>query len=327
MQGSTKSSSNSISSEPAFISFAETSRVNDGNVPRQQVSAPEIAAILYTSGEQDVTTRSVMTYPIDSPHSQPRFLPLWSPAYERLQYPLLFMHGEAGWSPGNALENPSKKSRTMNIAGNTHVTSPFYCRQRILAERVFQRNRRIAQERITDNLSRMEENQLTFMKAAPFQQRLATARSISQSSGTDKPGQLLPVTLHGPPTKRKHDTEDALAVVNRKGKPHLMITMTCKPFRPESVQNLLYGQQASDRPDLCCRVFKIKLGVLMSHLESGKVFGPYDFHMYVIEYQKRGLPHAHVIVKYKNAGPDILNQMDSWVWAQLLDESIAGGRL
>ena len=81
----------------------------------------------------------------------------------------------------------------MNIAGNTDVTLPFYCRQRVLAERVFQRNSRIAQEWITDNLSRMEENQLTFMETAPFQQRLATARSISQSS--DKPGQLLPDTF------------------------------------------------------------------------------------------------------------------------------------
>eukprot|EP00904_Undaria_pinnatifida_P008881 jgi/Undpi1/5122/HiC_scaffold_19.g08474.m1 len=41
--------SNAISSEPAFISFAETSRVNDGNVLGQEICAPEIAAILYTS--------------------------------------------------------------------------------------------------------------------------------------------------------------------------------------------------------------------------------------------------------------------------------------
>ena len=59
------------------------------------------------------------------------------------------------------------------------------------------------------------------MEAAPFQQRFATARSITQSSGAENPGQLLPVSFHGSPAKRKHDTGDALAVVNRKGKPHL----------------------------------------------------------------------------------------------------------
>ena len=319
--------SDAVSSEPAFIAFAEASRVNDGNVLGQEVSGPEIAAIVYTSGVQDVNKRSVVTYPKDSPDSLPLFLPLWSPAYESLQYPLLFMHGEAGWSPGNAHENPPKKSRTMNISGDAHVTLPFYCTQRIISERVFQRNSRIAQEWVTDSLYRSEENKLTFLQFEYFQQRLATARSISQSSDAEKPGQLLPVSFHGSPAKRKDDTEDALAVVNRKGKPHFMITMTCNPLWPEIVQNLLQGQQAADRPDLCCRVFKIKLAVLMSHLKSGKVFGPYDFHMSVIEYQKRGFPHAHVIVKFKNAGPDLLNQMDSWVWAQLPDASIAGGKL
>ena len=215
----------------------------------------------------------------------------------------------------------------MDVAGDSHVTLPFYCRQRILCERVFQRNSRIAQEWITDSLSRSEKNQLTFIESEPSQKRLATARSISRTSSTEKHGQLLPVSFHSYPAKRKHDTEDALAVVNKKGKPHLMITMTCNPLWPEIVQNLLPGQQASDRPDLCCRVFKIKLAVLMSHLKSGNVLGPYDYRMSVIEYQKRGLSPAHVIVKFKNAGPDVLNQMDSWVSAQLPDASIAGGKL
>lgn len=140
--------SNAVSSEPAFIAFAESSRVNDGNVLGQEVSAPENAAILYTSGQQDATTRTVITYPKDRPDSKPRFLPLWSPAYESLQYPLLFMHGAAGWSPDHAYEDPPKKSRTMNVACDEHVTLPFYCRQRNLCERVFQRNRRIYSARV-----------------------------------------------------------------------------------------------------------------------------------------------------------------------------------
>lgn len=164
---------NAISCEPTFISFAEANRVNNGDVHRQEVYAPEIAAILYTSGEQDVTKRTVLTYPKNSPDSQPRFPPLRSPAYESLQCPLLCMHGEARWSPGHRFEDPpiDGMSRTISIAGNAHVTLPFYCRQRIISERVFQRNSRIAQERITDSLSRIEVNKLSFMGSQPFQQR------------------------------------------------------------------------------------------------------------------------------------------------------------
>ena len=32
-------------------------------------------------------------------------------------------------------------------------------------------------------------------------------------------------------------------------------------------------------------------------------------------------------MSFKNAGPDVLNQMDAWVWTQLPDASIAGRRL
>ena len=61
--------SQAVSSEPPFISFAEASRVNDGNVLGQEITAPEIAASLCTSGEQDITKRIVITYPQNSPDS------------------------------------------------------------------------------------------------------------------------------------------------------------------------------------------------------------------------------------------------------------------
>ena len=86
-------------------------------------------------------------------------------------------------------------------------------------------------------------------------------------------------------------------------------------------------QKAAGRPDLCCRGFKIKLGVLMSHLKNGNVFGPYDLYLSAVEYQKRGLPHAHVIIKLRNTGPHVLDQMYSRVWAQWPNASIANGNL
>ena len=53
----------------------------------EQVSAPEIAALVYTSGQQDSGKRAAVTYPVNSPDPKPRFLPLWNPAYETLQFP------------------------------------------------------------------------------------------------------------------------------------------------------------------------------------------------------------------------------------------------
>lgn len=184
-------------------------------------------------------------------------------------------------------------------------------------EPAFQTNSRIAQEWSCSMYSRFEENTLTYVETQAIQQRLASYRSVTTSMPGDRPGTLLPASFHGSPVKRKKDTEDALAVVNRRGKPHLMITVTCNPEWPEIVENLEPHQSAIDRPDLCCRVFHTKLAAIMADLRSGKVFGEYDYHMYVIEFQKRGLPHSHIVVKFKGDGPDTRNEMDKWVWAQL----------
>ena len=105
-------------------------------------------------------------------------------------------------------------------------------------------------------MSRLEED-LSFAENSPLQQRLATYRSIRSSSNGENPGKILPASHPGSPAKRKSDTEDALAIVNRKGRPQIFITVTMNANWPEITSNLLPGQTAYHRPDLCCRVFKM----------------------------------------------------------------------
>jgi hypothetical protein len=52
----------------------------------------------------------------------------------------------------------------------------------------------------------------------------------------------------------------------------------------------------TDRPDLVARVFKQKKDQLMNDLIVGEVLGKVVAHMHVIEFQKRGLPHAHILL-------------------------------
>ena len=63
----------------------------------------------------------------------------------------------------------------------------------------------------------------------------------------------------------------------------------------------------------------------MADVKSGELFGEYDYRMYVIEPLERGLPHSHTVVKFEGDGPDTLNEIDSWMWARLPSEDIAGG--
>ena len=78
------------------------------------------------------------------------------------------------------------------------------------------------------------------------------------------------------------------------GKPTYFITFTANPNWPEIRQLLTRRQNPGDRADAVMRVFKIKLQALLDDLRAGESLGsPSVFIFYVIEFQKRGLPHAH----------------------------------
>ena len=67
---------------------------------------------------------------------------------------------------------------------------------------------------------------------------------------------------------------------------HLQSQLARDPRHPD-----MHGQNTSDRPDLTCRIFRAKLQRL---LENG-FLGRKVYMMYVyVEFQKRGLPHAHM---------------------------------
>ena len=69
--------------------------------------------------------------------------------------------------------------------------------------------------------------------------------------------------------------------------PDVLITMTCNPYWPEIEDALLPNQRADDRPELCDRVFRMKLKLLLKYLKERKPFGKLAAFMSVIEFQKR----------------------------------------
>ena len=90
----------------------------------------------------------------------------------------------------------------MNRANDSHVPFPSYCPQRISAESIFTTNSRIAQEWACDSMSRLEEERLSFAENSPLQQRLATDRSIRNSSNGENPGKIVPASHPGSSAKR-----------------------------------------------------------------------------------------------------------------------------
>jgi len=123
-----------------------------------------------------------------------------------------------------------------------------------------------------------------------------------------------------------------MAICRTFQKPDLFITMTANPNWPEIQDALLQEelpdpnsnarrkkQTAYDRPDIVARVFEQKKNALLKDIRGG-VFGKVLANIHTVEFQKRGLPHMHLLTfldpadKIHNA-----NDIDSIVWAQLPD--------
>ncbi|KAF1872358.1 hypothetical protein Lal_00016656 [Lupinus albus] len=90
--------------------------------------------------------------------------------------------------------------------------------------------------------------------------------------------------------------------------------MTCNLNWPENVRLLKpMGLKPHDRPDIISRVFKMKIEELLHDLKKIHVLGKVLAYMYTIEFQKRGLPHAHLLIflhlSYKYPTPDDINRI------------------
>ncbi|XP_036322284.1 uncharacterized protein LOC118736293 [Rhagoletis pomonella] len=107
---------------------------------------------------------------------------------------------------------------------------------------------------------------------------------------------ILPATYIGSPRHMHEYAQDAITYVRLYGRPDLFITFTCNPQWKEVKDVLFPGQSSLDRHDITTRVFKQKLKSLMNLIVISRVFGETRCWMYSVEWQKRGLPHAHILI-------------------------------
>ena len=79
---------------------------------------------------------------------------------------------------------------------------------------------------------------------------------------------------------------------------------------------ILPGQTAFDRPDVTVRIFHKKLKKLLQNIKNGHYFenSKVVYELRVIEYQHRGLPHAHIVFKLSDV-PEKSNEelCSSWI--------------
>ncbi|KAJ1275484.1 hypothetical protein BS78_05G139000 [Paspalum vaginatum] len=241
-----------------------------------------------------------------------------------MQYPLLFPYGEDGYH----------EDLTYLGAPHRKLTLQEYCTYRLHDRpgdfNTALRGKRLTQAYQVDCYCCVEEYRISFYRKPSFQKKYrsspysALANSISNGATSGSSiGQriILPSSFTGGPRYMYQNYQDSIAICRKYGCPDLFVTFTSNAAWPEISEALscIPGQQPSDRSDIVNRVFKMKLNMLMDDIKKKQFFGPINAVLYTVEFQKRGLPHVHIIIWLSKDEPPDAQKIDFHISAQLPD--------
>ncbi|XP_058790186.1 uncharacterized protein LOC131663673 [Phymastichus coffea] len=255
----------------------------------------EVAAVFSTTADGEipesyVTFRNKRTKDL-------KFVSTMNPNVEPWIYPLFYPYGTQGWHKDILRVNSVKRVSRMayyrhRMAIRLDEFNPF-----IIGGRLFQ-------QWVVDSYVKVEKDRIQYCKDHQKELKADTYKRLSdymQNTAEEVGGQvgktvILPSSFTGSPRYMQQCYQDAMALVNEK-------------------ENLLPGQQTSDRPDIVARIFHLKKERIIDLIVKKKFFGEVAAYVYVIEFQKRGLPHMHLLITlangYKWTTPEIVDKFIS----------------
>ena len=277
----------------------------------------EVAAIFSTTADGEIPEAYV---PIRNKNTKIlQCVSTMDPNVEPWIYPLFYPYGTQGW------HRNLKRTNTNN--NNRRVSRLAYIKYQVAIRstdfNAFILGKRLFQQYVVDSYVKIEKDRIQYCKDHQKEIKPDTYKGLHdymQNSTNDINGQIgktviLPSTFIGSPRHMQQCYQDAMAIINNKGKPDIFLTMTCNPKWPEIQENLLLGQQPCDISDIVARVFHLKKDRLLDMIIKKKFFGEVAAYVYVIEFQKRGLPHMHLLVTlahgYKITTCDIVDRFIS----------------
>ncbi|XP_020272658.1 uncharacterized protein LOC109847832 [Asparagus officinalis] len=279
----------------------KSSRSGDGRL-QNMPTVSEIAGLIVGNIDETIAVRDIIVY--DRKMGLSRISDL-HPSFMAMQYPLLFPYGEDGFRLGVPLEGESKNSNKKRKDVTMMEYAAFRIQQRCDEGHTLILSGKLFQTYIVDMFTCIEEDRLLWVRLNQTKLRAELYCGIKDAifrGDTDgaQVGKriILPSSFTGGSRYMTQNYQDAIALCRVLGNPDLFITITSNPKWQEIKYALdeLGGQRPDERPDIVARVFKIKLDLLMEDLQAGQYFGNSIAAVYTIEFQKRGLPHAHILL-------------------------------
>jgi hypothetical protein len=148
--------------------------------------------------------------------------------------------------------------------------------------------------------SRDLESRLSYIRTNQVRLRQNDAALMGESDLLESSENIyLPASFLGSKRWASEQISDSLAIAAAYGNPTFFVTMTCNPDWAEIQSQLRPGQDYTDIPVIVVRVFKRKLALLLHALKTMFVHvGRPVYCVHCVEFQKRGLPHSHILLKY-----------------------------
>jgi hypothetical protein len=191
------------------------------------------------------------------------------------------------------------------------------------------KSRKLLQQLTTEYGTRIEDHRLDWIannqKEVRAEKYSKVMDILPKDDDTEHIGtKIVLVSSHqGSPRDLQQRAQDGMAMVRILGKPHLFITMTCNPNWGElkDVMTDLIIDGSVDCPTFVDRIFKLKWEDYMRCVTERQMFGHVIGFMWVVEFQKRGLPHAHaLIILDPEDSPKKPDDFDEYVCAEIPDE-------
>ncbi|GMF29926.1 unnamed protein product [Phytophthora fragariaefolia] len=316
---------------------------------------PTVSEVGVAMVEDGNLTRPRDLYVVAKDHSLLRLFET-DEKYDHLQYSLLFPYGDLGWMYTDVYANGAKYRNKRKMSLREHVSYRFF--QKVDDQTALHQGGRLFNQWVVDQRAKCEQEQLRWVAKNQKKLRAELYHGISdallneetitldegeglvseydRATGTlvhpDRGSGyehvliqigkriVLPDSPSGGPRNMYKHYQESMVTVREYGKPDAFITMTCNPKWVEIIVLLPDEQTAQDRSDILARVWQLKLKVKLADLDEG-LLGRLEARIYVLEFQKRGLLHAYiVIIVAEEDKPRIREIIDKLVSAEVPDK-------
>nr|KAJ0220714.1 hypothetical protein LSAT_V11C200090600 [Lactuca sativa] len=207
------------------------------------------------------------------------------PSYIALQYPLLFQYDNDGYRVDILHRGMTSLSNSKRPTCTMREFFAYKIQDRDQSFSLLLNAKRLFQQFLVDGYTIIESERLYFIRKQQKTLRCKSYENLRnhQARGSidiSNVGQhvILPSSFTGGARYMMQNYLDAMSL--------------CKWFAQRFLKDT--PLHPKDRPDILCRLFKIKLDAFIKDLRENEFFGKVQAVVYTIEFQKRGLPHSHI---------------------------------